>query len=105
MIKENKKELIPLFENVKSYYKKAYIKKYYNKDNIIIKYELLSYNVKMITLKDNKIIMNKNIKDYTNTTLRHIKEFLKQYNYYISLNYKELAEKEKITKKDILKLI
>lgn len=101
--------LKPVFENVKSYYEKATIKKYYNKENIIVKYELLSYNTSILYLENNKIYFNykdiKNKKIYTNTTLRHIKEFLKQKYYYLELNYKDILNKEKITKKDIIKLI
>lgn len=104
-----KSELIPIYEEVKSYYKKAYIKKYYNKDNIINKYELISYKTSILYLKNSKIYFNyKNInnkKIYTNTTLRHIKEFIKQYYYYLELYYKDIINKEKLTKADIKKLI
>ena len=60
-MKESKKELIPIYEKVKSYYKKAEIKKYYNKYNIMTKYELLSYNTLVLTYKDSKIRLNKKI--------------------------------------------
>ena len=108
-LKEVKKELFPIYEEVKSYYKKAYIKKYYNKDDIIKKYELISYNTSILYIKDNKLYFNyKNInnkKIYSQTTLRHIKEFLKQYYYILELNYKNIIDKEKIKKDDIKKLI
>lgn len=101
-------ELKPIFEGVKSYYNKANIKKYY-KNDLVYKMELLSYNTSILYLKDSKIhfnyknINNKNI--YSNTTLRHIKEFLKQNYYYLITNYEEILKKDKLTKNDIKKLI
>lgn len=50
-----------------------------------------------------KDINNKKI--YSQTTLRHIKEFIKQYYYYLELYYKDIINKEKLTKADIKKLI
>ena len=103
------KELMPIYENVKSYYKKAYIKKYYNKDDIINKYELMSYNTSILYIKNNKLYFNyKDINNnniYTSTTLRHIKEFIKQYYYILELYYKDIINKSKLTKKDICLLI
>lgn len=108
MIEVKKEELKPIFEDVKSYYKKAFIKKHY-KDNIIIKYELISYKTKILEVNNNKITFNyKNIdnkKIYSQTTLRHIKEFIKQKYYLLELNYKEVINKEVIKKSDIKKLI
>lgn len=102
-------ELTPIYEEVKSYYKKAEIKKVYNKDNIIIKYMLYSYNTKILEVNNNIIKFNyKNInnkKIYTMTTLRHIKEFIKQYYYLLEINYKNIIDKEKLKKEDIKKLI
>jgi len=102
-------ELTPIYEEVKSYYKKAEIKKVYNKDNIIIKYMLYSYNTKILEVNNNIIKFNyKNInnkKIYTMTTLRHIKEFIKQYYYLLEVNYKNIIDKEKLKKEDIKKLI
>lgn len=102
-------ELTPIYEEVKSYYKKAEIKKVYNKDNIIIKYMLYSYNIKILEVNNNIIKFNyKNInnkKIYTMTTLRHIKEFIKQYYYLLEVNYKNIIDKEKLKKEDIKKLI
>lgn len=104
-----KSELIPNYEEVKSYYKKAYIKKYFNKDNLINKYELISYNTSILYIKDSKIYFNykdiNNKKIYSQTTLRHIKEFIKQYYYILELYYKNIIDKEKLTKNDIKKLI
>lgn len=106
-MKESKKELLPVFENVKSYYKKAEVKKYYNKYNIIVKYELLSYNTLVLTYKDNKIKLNKNIKKElltSQTTLRHIKEFIKQYYYLLDEETKKALEKNNFSKKILLQL-
>ncbi len=109
MNKEVKKELMPIYEEVKSYYKKAYIKKYYNKNGLINKYELISYKTSILYLENSKIHFNykdiNNKKIYTQTTLRHIKEFIKQYYYYLELYYKDIINKEKLKKDDIKKLI
>lgn len=106
-MKESKKELLPVFENVKSYYKKAEVKKYYNKNNIIVKYELLSYNIIVLTYKESKIKLNKNIKKElltSQTTLRHIKEFIKQYYYLLDEETKKTLEKNNFSKKTLLQL-
>lgn len=106
-MKESKKELLPIFENVKSYYKKAEVKKYYNKNNIIVKYELLSYNTLVLTYKESKIKLNKNIKKElltSQTTLRHIKEFIKQYYYLLDEETKKTLEKNNFSKKTLLQL-
>lgn len=106
-MKESKKELLPVFENVKSYYKKAEVKKYNNKNNIIVKYKLLSYNTLVLTYKDNKIKLNKNIKKElltSQTTLRHIKEFIKQYYYLLDEETKKTLEKNNFSKKILLQL-
>lgn len=106
-MKESKKELLPVFENVKSYYKKAEVKKYYNKNNIIVKYELLSYNTLVLTYKESKIKLNKNIKKElltSQTTLRHIKEFIKQYYYLLDEETKKTLEKNNFSKKTLLQL-
>lgn len=106
-MKESKKELTPIYENVKSYYNKAEVKRYYNKYNIIVKYELLSYNTLVLTYKDSKIKLNKNInKDLltSKTTLRHIKEFIKQYYYLLDEETKKTLEKNNFNKKTLLQL-
>jgi len=103
-MKESKKELLPVFENVKSYYKKAEVKKYYNKNNIIVKYELLSYNTIVLIYKESKIKLNKNIKKElltSQTTLRHIKEFIKQYYYLLDEETKKTLEKNNFSKKTL----
>lgn len=106
-MKESKKELIPVFENVKSYYNKAEVKKYYNKNNIIVKYELLSYNTLVLTYKESKIKLNKKINKElltSQTTLRHIKEFIKQHFYLLDEETQKTLEKNNFSKKILLEL-
>lgn len=106
-MKESKKELIPVFENVKSYYKKAEVKKYYNEYNIIVKYELLSYNTIVLTYKESKIKLNKDININlltSQTTLRHIKEFIKQFYYLLDEETQKTLEKNNFSKKILLQL-
>ena len=106
---EKIKELKPIYEDVKSYYKKAHVKFYYNDYDIITKIELISYYTSICYINNSKIYFNyKNINNdriYTATTLRHIKEFIKQYYYKLELYYKNIIDKEKLTKKDIQLLI
>lgn len=121
---ESKKEYLkPMFESVKSYYNKAYIidkSKYKNKDDVwklgskkIIDITLYSYNTKILTITNKKTnfsiikfyyknIDNKNI--YSQTTLRHIKEFLKQYYYNLYI-YKDLFNIKGYTKQTIKAII
>lgn len=104
---ENKEELTTYYDNSKSFYKKAYFKRYQTssfkggENKLFIM--LYSYNTPVLCIyKDNKknkqtYILNKNIHTtllYSQTTLRHIKEFLKQFYYY---------NDEIITKNDIIK--
>lgn len=72
-------------------------KSFYNK--AIVEYDetgeisLISYNTKMITIKDNKIIYkNDDAKNYTNTTLKHIKEFLYQFLNLTNLNKQKILK-------------
>ena len=66
-------ELQPILNNQKSYYKKANIKETKNEKTLI------SYTTKIATIKNNKLIyLNKNIDVYTQTTLKHLKDFLYQ---------------------------
>ena len=61
-------ELIPIFDNAKSFYSKA----------IIIDSSLYSYNTLIINLKD--LQKRKDSSLLSAATLRHLKEFLKQNN-------------------------
>lgn len=64
-----KTEMIPEFTNVKSFYKKAYI------DRINDLKVLYSYDTKVAYIKNDKAVV---LNTYSATTLKHIKEFLKQ---------------------------
>ena len=80
MIQEN--YLNPEYDTRKSFYKKAKVKKYFGKNNLLEKIELYSYNTLVLTLENNKYNLNYSIDSdllFSNTTLRHIKEFLKQF--------------------------
>lgn len=78
--------LQPIYENVRSYYKKAKVEEYhYNPYSVRDKQLILySYSLKVATIteKDNKIVAvevyDKDL--YSATTTRHIKEFFKQNN-------------------------
>lgn len=88
-----KYELLPVYDKSKSFYHKAIIEE----EGSIKK--LYSYNTLVCTLSYNDIILNDNIDQsllFSSTTLRHIKEFLKQYHYNSDHN---------IAKKDLLKLL
>lgn len=70
-----KKQLNTIYDNAISFYGKAETKRM---GNAIILY---SYNTKVAEIKNNKVILNNKIDNnllFSNTTLRHIKEFLKQ---------------------------
>lgn len=83
-------ELEPKLIKQKSFNHKALVE--YDENGEI---SLISYQTKMITIKDDKIIYkNECDYNYTQTTLKHIKEFL-----YQLLNLKNL------TKQKILKLV
>ena len=62
-------ELSTQYDNSKSFYHKARVK---NEDGKLI---LISYNTEVCFIKDNKPAVKGT---YSKTTLRHIKEFLKQ---------------------------
>lgn len=99
---KNKRELIPIYEGVQGYYKKAII----IEDNDRIR--LKSYQTTMVVIlkSDNALMLNNNLNNYTPTTLRHVKEFLKQNENILIKKYPNLfIEGKKISKKDILALI
>lgn len=90
--------LIPEYAKQKSFYNKAIIKKYYNKYDLIVKYDLLSYNTLVLSLISDKIYLNYNVDTkllFSQTTVKHMKEFLKQ-KYYL---HKKIIN----NKKDIIK--
>lgn len=70
-----KKQLKPIYDKAISFYGKAETER--TSDSIV----LYSYNTKVAEIKGDKVILNNKIDDnllFSNTTLRHIKEFLKQ---------------------------
>lgn len=67
-------DLEPVYSNVKSFYGKARI----IRENEVIK--LLSYNTVIAEIKDNKVHING---FYSQTSTRHLKEFLQQYGFKI----------------------
>ena len=69
------KELKPLHDRAKSFYKKAKVQTMQDGTT-----ELKSYNTIILKLDNNgNITRNADTDNYTNTTLRHVKEFLKQF--------------------------
>lgn len=80
----NLKELYPLWDSRKSFYKKAYIS--YEGNGV---YNLYSYNTLVCTIDNNKIILNR-YSFYSNTTIRHLKDFLYQYLNTTSATYNYL---------------
>ena len=82
-------QLQPVLNKQKSFYNKAKV------ENIGKEKNLLSYGTLIVSIYNNKITyLNKNPEVYTQTTLKHLKDFL-----YQELNIKNL------TKKDILKMM
>lgn len=101
---ETKRELYlePIFDSAKSFYKKAKRVIYY-KDNLVVKVELYSYNTLIATLKGGNMDLTEL---YSDTTLRHIKEFIKQYFDWFNTDTREELKKlnGNIKKGDIIKL-
>ena len=88
---ENKEYLIPIYDNRKSFYNKAYIVRI---GDLI---RLYSYDTLVLEVGQDYYKLNKNINDellFSNTTLRHIKETLKQFYY---------KDDKTLTKKEIIK--
>ena len=90
---ENMFELTPRFDRAKSFYKKAFVIEDENG------YTLYSYNTKVCAVSKAGVI---NLTGwYSRTTSRHIKEFLKQFEYlfqnkdeYYKLRYSNYSKKE-----------
>ena len=87
--------LNPKYENVKSYYRKALVIE--RSDNSI---SLKSYDTEVCTIAAGKIWIEDT---YSSTTLRHIKEFLRQHVAEIGEEYGELIKKN-FKKKELEKL-
>lgn len=91
--------LQPVYNTQKDYYKKAVVKTLDNNIKLLYSYNTLV----CIIYNDNKYILNDNINDkllFSNTTLKHIKDFLLQ-----NINMLRLSHliDGKITKNDIIK--
>lgn len=92
-----KRELTPVYDNAKSFYGKAYIVVYLE-NNLVYKKELYSYNTLVLTLINGVYKLNEEVPEnllFSNTTLRHMKDFLKQHYY----NHKHEIK----TKADVIK--
>lgn len=96
---EVKKEFLkPIYTSQKDFYKKAEVKTLNN--NIKLLY---SYNTLVCIIYNNKYILNDNISYnllFSNTTLKHLKDFLLQNISILRLSH---FIDNKITKKDIIK--
>ncbi len=96
---EVKEEILqPVYNNQKDYYKKAVVKTLDN--NIKLLY---SYNTLVCIIYNDKYILNDNISYnllFSNTTLKHLKDFLLQNISILRLSH--LID-NKITKNDIIK--
>lgn len=88
---ESKSYLMPIYDNRKSFYNKAYIVRI---GDLI---RLYSYNTLVLEIGKDYYKLNKSIDEkllFGSTTLRHIKETLKQFYYNNDIT---------LTKKDIIK--
>ena len=73
------KFLEPVFSKQQSFYNKAYVKL----EPMTMTYTLESYNTPVIKFKDRRIIwITENDNHLTQTTMKHIREFLKQNSMY-----------------------
>lgn len=90
--------LEPVYNSQKDYYKKAIVKTLDNNIKLLYSYNTLV----CIIYNDNRYILNDNINDrllFSNTTLKHIKDFLLQNIDILRLSH---FIDSKITKKDII---
>lgn len=90
-----------IYDNAKSFYNKAYVKKIKMLDGEGL--GLYSYNILVciIPLEDNSYYILNKYSFYSNTTARHLKEFLKQFLKFTDVK-KHLIECN-YTKKEIIK--
>lgn len=75
-------ELIVEYDKRKSFYRKARVRQ---EENRLV---LISYNTEVAYIEDNKAVVEGS---YSQTTLRHIKEFLKQ-NGFKAVNKKQILK-------------
>lgn len=100
-IKKESYELFPRYDSRQSFYRKAYVTELQYNDCVV--YVLKSYDTIVAVVTDNKetkwaYVNQKISKDllYSNTTLRHIKEFFKQYYKYKDYKKSDLMKYESI---------
>lgn len=109
---EDLKELKTIFDRAKSFYKKAYVKTIEDDDRhgATTFYQLFSYNtlVCTITLIEDNFTQTarsyytlNEFSFYSQTTGRHVKEFIKQY--LINCDVKRILEKNNYNKNIIIK--
>lgn len=86
-----REDLKPIFEHVKSYYKKAQVEIDYDRETIT----LYSYGYKLavISNKEQDIYINTSNSQWcSNTSLRHLKEFIRQYVSFLKEDMWEIVE-------------
>lgn len=91
---KDKSYLVPIYDTRKSFYDKAYIIRI---GNII---HLYSYNTLVLEVGQDYYKLNKSIDEkllFSNTTLRHLKETLKQFYY----KYDKTLTKKEIIKESL----
>lgn len=82
-------QLMPIYDSRKDFYHKAIVREMKNKSI------LYSYETRVCTIKGDKVYLNKKVdKDllFSQTTLRHIKEFIAQQLGVHDLTKKDLIE-------------
>ena len=80
--------LIPILNDQKSYYKKAKIETFNQVKN------LYSYGTLMVGIENDDVIyLNEDESCYTETTLKHIKDFLYQYLDYENISKMDILQK------------
>lgn len=95
---KDKSYLVPIYDTKKSFYDKAYVVRI---ENII---RLYSYNTLVLEVGRDYYKLNKSINEkllFSNTTLRHIKETLKQFYY----KYDKTLTKKRNNKRKFIKWI
>lgn len=87
-------ELKPKYDTAKSFYKKAWVEEHHEIKSV----SLISYETYMVNIQLDKktIAFNNDYDNYSVTTLRHVKEFLKQFV------GTDIVEKRFATKKQIV---
>lgn len=75
-------ELVPRYDKAQSFYGKAHVEEKKNGDLV-----LYSYDTKILTITKSRKL-KKHYNDYTQTTMRHINDFLLQND------FKKLSKKE-----------